>query len=357
MNEKRCILCNRPYNYKYNMFGRGCLNDLYELLNFAKMPKIILNKESYLCRRIAWRNHKFFLNKSKKQALAKNYIALQYLNKMNYNSLNEIKENISKYIDSISTFSKNENEIFKFNLNDVYKSFKYYQKFNELMQNFEEKELENIDKELAEDFIKSISFIFDVSKKSNPIFYSLFYAMQYRFWQVVVVGGLLKNMKLSARLLMNSLAPFGKKPEDLVIDDEEIIKDIQDSEEFKEKIKLLAEKYCRDNNKFSGNSTNNEDCKIEFNDRDLFLAIHGSPISIDMQKNEDGTWDIDLVIVDTYDFTDFKNLNKYTTSNKSRKMSIFSTILNNLAVVSSEYGVIKPYKVTIKVQKNQHIIE
>ncbi len=25
INEKRCILCNKPYNYKYKMFGRDVL--------------------------------------------------------------------------------------------------------------------------------------------------------------------------------------------------------------------------------------------------------------------------------------------------------------------------------------------
>lgn len=31
-NEKRCVLCNKPYDYKYAMFGRGCLHNLYGLL-------------------------------------------------------------------------------------------------------------------------------------------------------------------------------------------------------------------------------------------------------------------------------------------------------------------------------------
>ena len=65
MSEKRCILCNKPYEYHYEMFGRGCLDNLYDLLEFRK-PFKIMNKEKYLCTRIAWRNHKFFLNKNKK---------------------------------------------------------------------------------------------------------------------------------------------------------------------------------------------------------------------------------------------------------------------------------------------------
>lgn len=49
MEEKRCVLCNKPYNYKYVMFGRGCLDNLYGLLEFSKPPRFIWNKESYLC--------------------------------------------------------------------------------------------------------------------------------------------------------------------------------------------------------------------------------------------------------------------------------------------------------------------
>lgn len=97
MNEKRCILCNKTYNYKYDLFGRGCLDNLYKLLQFSKSPRIIWNKELYLCTRIAWRNHKFFLNKNKKYALAQKYIALKYLNKMNYDFLDDIKANISAF--------------------------------------------------------------------------------------------------------------------------------------------------------------------------------------------------------------------------------------------------------------------
>ena len=67
INEKRCLLCNKPYNYKYKMFGRGCLDNLYELLEFSKPPRFIWNKETYLCTRIAWRNHKFFLRKNFKR--------------------------------------------------------------------------------------------------------------------------------------------------------------------------------------------------------------------------------------------------------------------------------------------------
>ena len=113
INEKRCILCNKPYDYKYAMFGRGCLDNLYGLLEFSKPPRFIWNKETYLCTRIAWENHKFFLSRNKKYELAQKYIALNYLNKMNCKFLDDIKGKILKDIKNISAFSKNREETIK----------------------------------------------------------------------------------------------------------------------------------------------------------------------------------------------------------------------------------------------------
>ena len=53
MEEKRCLLCNKPYDYKYKMFGRGCLDNIYGVLDFHKPPKFVWNKEAYLCTKIA----------------------------------------------------------------------------------------------------------------------------------------------------------------------------------------------------------------------------------------------------------------------------------------------------------------
>lgn len=130
--KKRCILCNKPYDYKYAMFGRGCLDNLYGLLEFSKPPRIVWNKELYLCTIIAWKNHKFFLSKRKKYALTQKYIALNYLNRMNYNFLDDIKNKIKNDINNISVFSKNIVDTISFTLNDIYKLFNYAQKFDEL---------------------------------------------------------------------------------------------------------------------------------------------------------------------------------------------------------------------------------
>lgn len=359
MTEKRCKLCNKPYEHHYSLFGIGCLENIYELLNFSKPSRIVWNKEWYLCTKIAWKNHKFFLSKKKKYALAQKFIGLNYLNKMNLNSLDDVKEKILKDIKSISIFSKNIKENISFTLNDVYKLYNYSQRFDEIIKEFQNIKVEELDEKIAKDFIERLSFIFDKTKISNPISYAVFYSMQYIFWQIVVVGGLLADMKLSAKLLNNSLIPFGKEPSDLNIDDDETIKLIVESEAFKKKIKQLIEKYGQEG-KFVLNDYENKDILIRFDKSDLLLALHDATMFVSAVKNEDNTWNLEIEINDTYDFTDFKDLKEYVDSNKKCIdifEDIFSTLLNNLGVVSSEYGVIKTYDVKIKFKLDPYKIE
>lgn len=354
MNEKRCILCNKPYNYKYNLFGRGCLDNVYGLLEFAKPSRLVWNKELYLCTRIAWKNHKLFLGRRKKYVLAQKYIALNYLNKMNYNSLDGIKEKINNDINGISVFSKNIVESISFTLNDIYKLFNYTQKFNELIKEFQNISWKEVDEIVAENFIKNISFIFDITKKSDPISYAVFYSMQSIFWQVVVVGGILADMKLSAKLLTNSISLFGEEPSDMLIEDEETIQLIIENQAFKDRINQLIKKYGENNEEFIvDDSTPTEDKLIRFDNKDLLFALHDATLFVKGTKDTNNKWNLEIEIKDTYDFTDFKNFKEYADSNKSKFEDIISTTLNNFGVVSSEYGVIKTYDVRIKFQTKE----
>lgn len=373
MSEERCVLCNKPYEYEhYHLFGRGCLKNLYELLNISNPPRGTKDKEMYLCNRVAWRNHKFFLNRNKKYTLTQKYVALKYLDRINFNKypytnqsdikevdynsfLDNVKEKISKDIKSISLFSSKVIESVSFNLHDIYELYNNVQRFEEIIKEIQNMNLEELDKKLASGFLECLKFAFDVTKRDVPILYEVYYAMQYMFWQIVVAGGLLADMKLSARLLTNSLCWFGEEPEDVLIDSGDTITDIVDSEEFKSKIKFLIEKYCQNDELFESNSQENEDCVMEFNDyRDLLYAIHGSTTYFKIERGERKGWNIDFEIQDTYDFTDFKNIKRYAKSNKLMLRSILSTTLNNLGVVSSKYGVLKPYQVTIKIQLKNH---
>ena len=74
-------------------------------------------------------------------------------------------------------------------------------------------------------------------------------------------------------------------------------------------------------------------------------------------KNNDNSWNLKVKIMDTYDFTDLKDFPEYFNSNDSMIMSIFSTILNNFAVVSMQYGVLKSFKVNIEFELKNYNIE
>ncbi len=355
--EKRCELCGKAYDHEYELFGRGCLDNLYILLGLKKPGRYMKNKEMYLCNCTAWMYFKFFLSKKKKQRLTEKHIALKFLDKMDLDFLDDIKKQIKEDISKITIFSKNVVENISFKLNEVYELFNLYEKFTELMDELKKVDWEEIDQKLAEEFLERISFVFDVTKIVNPISYVAFYAMQYKFWQIVIVGGVLVDFKLSARLLNNSLALFGKEPKDLTINDEETINKIKDSSEFKEKIKFLINKYYKDGEKISGDSKSNNDFHLVFNSNDLLYALHGVTTQIDIEKSSNVGWNIKVVINDTYDYTDFNSLKDYVDTNGSVATKIFSTTLNNLGVISMDYGVIKEYQVTIEFELIDYIVE
>ena len=203
---------------------------------------------------------------------------------------------------------------------------------------------------MAEKFLESLSFIFDVSKKNNPILYAGLYTMQYMFWEIVVIGGLLADFKLSAALLQKSLVNFGEESEEEIeIIDKEITSLVINNEEFKTKINELIKQYGNEKIEL-------KEYPVDFVGGDLFLALHGVRINLSGNKNEDGTWNLNVEIKDKYDYTDFKSLKEYVTSTNSMPKSIFSMTLNNLGVASSEYGVIKPYTFTMKFEMNNYMI-
>lgn len=354
MEEKRCLLCNKPYDYKYKMFGRGCLDNIYGELGIRKPPRFVWNKELYLCTKVAWKNHKYFLSKTKKYDLTQKYIALNYLKNMNFDALRNIEEKMLKDIKNITPFSKDTVELMNFSLNDIYKLFNYYQKFEKIIKDFQNINWNDIDVKVANGYIKSLSFIFDITKKNNPISYTVFYSMQYMFWQVVVIGGLFTNKPLSAKLLTNSLSIFGKEPSDLVIEDENIKKTLLESPIFKKKLKQLIEKYGEKKNEFIVDEKSpREDTLIRFDDADLLYALHDATLLVKGTRNENNKWNLEIEIKDTYDFTDFKDLREYADEEEGKLRDIISTTLNNLGVASSEYGVIKTYNVKIKFETKE----
>lgn len=198
-----------------------------------------------------------------------------------------------------------------------------------------------------------MSFIFDATKMSNPISYAIFYSMQYTFWQMVVVGGVLSNMKLSAKLLLNSLSLFDKEPSDMLIENDETTQLILESKTFKNRINQLIQKYGESKEEFIvDNSAPTEDILIRFEKNDLLFALHDATMIVKANKDKEDKWNFKIEIIDTYDFTDFKDLKEYADT-EDVITDIFSTLLNNFGVVSSEYGVIKTYNIKIKFETKE----
>ena len=343
--EKRCIICNKPYDYQYDLFGRNCLMNLYTQLNVSN-PRFISNKEKHLCNVIAHRNFKFFLGKNKKYALIENYIALDYLKKMDLKSVENIKPKLTENIKNISIFKRYAKSMLPiYSLNDFYKIYNDYIDFKNLLNEIIKSNNKNFD----ETILKGFSIIFDANKVSMPLYYSIFYEMQYMFWEIVVIGGLLANMKLSAYLMQISLTNSGEYEKEgniLTIEDENITKILFENDEFKEKI----------NNLLTNKDINIKNKLMRFSEKDLLLSLHDATLNLRANKKEDDNWHIDIEIIDKYDFTDIKNLKDYVTSTDSVMMSLFSSTLNNFATISSLYNVIKPFNFIIKITNDDYKI-
>lgn len=229
-----------------------------------------------------------------------------------------------------------------------------HQKFETIIEGFNDIDWERVDEEIARSFIESLSFIFDITKKLNPISYAVFYSMQYEFWQIVVIGGLFTNKPLSAKLLSHSLSLFGKEPNDLIIEDDKIKGILMKSETFKNKLNQLTEKYGKNTEEFViDEKSPDEDILIKFDDADLLYALHRATLSVKAKKDENNKWNLEIEIKDTYDFTDFKNLGEYVDEKEKILKDIISTTLNNFGVASSEYGVLKVYDLKIKFETKE----
>ena len=79
---------------------------------------------------------------------------------------------------------------------------------------------------------------------------------------------------------------------------------------------------------------------VAFNSGDLYYAIHNCTIAFESEKRADGSWIIDCKMTDVYDYTEI-----------SLSMgNLLGTIANDAAVVSSNFGAINPYNITVEFQ-------
>ncbi len=335
-----CLLCKRDMKKAKTIFGSGCIKSIYNLLSI-EVPK---NKEQYLYKNIMRRTSNKSLNSEQKVWLVDRYLTYQYLNSLKYGDYTEIKSELKTDIVNISMVSSFSMLMTasKIKLKQAYDLYKKEQKFNQNINKLKSSK----EKDITSKFLtSSFSYIFNMSKNVNQYALNASSAMQYVFWQAVVEGGKIKNYDASAEFLQHSLK---KNPGSLLITEGEIVDKIKESQEFKEKLKEIVVKYGKDNDEFHAKPDDDfNKNSLAFKDSDLYYAIHKANMDV-IGKKVESKWNLNIILHDTYDYTDFKNIKQYYKDTKKVYKSIFSSVLYNLAYVSVELGVIKEYEIYIK---------
>ena len=113
-----------------------------------------------------------------------------------------------------------------------------------------------------------------------------------------------------------------KEPNDLVIEDNETTNLIIESQSFKDRISQLIQKYGEGKEEFIvDDSAPTEDTLIRFENSDLLYALHDATMFVKANKDKENKWNFEIEIIDTYDFTDFKELKEYS-DGKNKKSDI-----------------------------------
>lgn len=337
-----CLLCERNMKKSKNEFGNGCINNIYKFLDMEK-PTRGKNKELLLYKNIMQRTNISKINKEQKIWLADRYLTYQYLNELKYGDFEKLKKQVKEDIENVSKIKKFEEMITtrKIKLKEAYDLYKKETKFKTNLakiENNQYKEDENIKL-----LITSFSYIFNMYKNKNQYEKDSLKAMQYAFWQTVIeVGGRYFDYELAAELLQYSLE---ESPTEFLITDEKIIGNIKKDQNFVDKINEIISKYGT-KNEFNISLKDKE--SMTFEDSDLYFAIHKSKIEMKAKKQDDMTWNAEIILSDTFDFTKWKRLLEYIKDANSIPKSILSSTLYNLAFISQKLGVIKEYEVIVK---------
>lgn len=344
-----CMLCLRDMKKSKSQFGNGCINNIFEFLDIKK-PTRGKDKEQLLYRNIMNKTNITGVNKKQKNWLTDRYLTYQYLDKLHYGNFDKLKEQINTDIAKVNKVKKFEEMITtrKIKLKEAYDLYKKERKFENNLSKLKNSNDEEDDEKLKLLFT-SFSYIFNMYRNKNQYEKNSFIEMQYAFWQTVIeVGGRYANFELAAQFLQHSLE---EKPEDLVFTEGKIIEEIKKQEQFQKTISKIIKKYGSNNNEFVFDSNVDKDFPVSFSDKDLYFAINRAELKM-IGRKQNENWDLDIKLHDTYDYTDFKNINDYYFDTNSVLKSIFSSTLYNLAYYSIKFKVMKEYDVDVEFEWN-----
>ena len=340
---KECLLCKKDMKTSSSVFGNGCIKNIYSFLDL-EMPRKVKLREETLHKDIMEITNIKPANKNQKLWLTDRYLTYQYLDKIPYGNYNTIKEQISCDIQNIKQLKSDEEPKTAKNMSlkqayDLYKKvIKFQTGINKIRKgNFK-------DEDSIKTIITSISFIFNMSRNKSQYEKNTFKGMQFAFWQTVIeVGGKYAEFSIAAYFLQNSL---DKKPKDIVITNGEIVDKIKQDKYFQENVSNIVKKYGKNSDTFSFDSKKDDSFPMNFNDKDLYFAIHSADLNINGKKVND-KWNLEIRLHDRYDYSEKKTPDKYYNDTSSVAKSLLSSTLYNLAHLSTNCGVMKEYDIDI----------
>lgn len=373
--SKKCKLCGKTFNnINYQLFGISCFKTICELLGVV-MPKNIKekDKEKYLCYLVAKKLNKKRLTIKQKQYLTELYIATLFIDKIEYVNLNKLKKKIQKQIDNMNFFTgvclpNKDLSMVLYSMYNLYNATDTFKKnLTEIEKMYKE---EKIDDNVKDDkkVIQYFQYIFKVKKILNPKEYALSYYRQYIFLETVINGGLLFKYQLASKLLRHSLSEVGDKPKTYNVTDKDIIENIKKDVDLTSKLEEIVKEY--NDRQYFKTATEGEKETFAFeNNTDYKFAIHNAEIIVEGNKNKDNKWNLNIEILDRFDFTDFVFPEEYNDKykeineleNKTQTQKAMSSVknglgytLNNMALASVQYGVLKEYDVKISFSINNY---
>ena len=350
--QNKCKVCNKKYKGNNRYYGTSCVKNLYNNADI-EFFKDVDDKELFLHSAIILKLNKNNLSKNQINNIVDSYLEKLYFEKI------KIETKIIKELEN--SIIKNTKKIME--LNTAYRIYKILRKNKKKIQAFlDDVDKDKLDKTIDDELLKFFRTYFRAVKSVSKESYEVCYYMQYIFWEIVVICGLFKNLKFSSRCLDRSLCAINKEPDKLNItdNDEDVVSLLKKDEKFKEKIKSIIKNYDSEFNKnreikvsrvkvvesSKVNNVQTETYYYTFDQGDLFYSLHSVKISINGIKNNN-KWDLNIILTDTYDFTEILSNDRYN-KGKNQKYPNLGNALNDFAVISSQYGVIKPYDINIK---------
>lgn len=339
-----CLLCKRDMKASNDVFGKGCIRNIYSFLDL-KMPRKLKLREETLYKNVMKINHIDSINKNQRIWLTDRYLTYQYLDKLPYGDYTLLKKQINNDIQNIKQLKNDEEPKSSKNisLKQAYDLYKKMMKFKT-----------GIDKILNENFtdgdsiktiITSFSFIFNIGRNRSQYQKNTFKELQFVFWQTVIeAGGKYAEFPISAEFLQHSLE---KEPEDIVITEGKVIQEILDDESFNKNVSNIINKYGKDNDEFIFDSLKDKSFPMNFNDKDLYFAIHSADLYINGKKVNE-KWNLEIKLHDRYDYSKSKMPNQYYNDTSSVAKSMLSSTLYNLASFSTKCTVMKEYDIDIQ---------